>query len=93
MASVCAIRSAKATWGVEKEADVAAKVRIEVIMARKSWGEMGIVSISVAEVLGPAKSTGTGGTGDSDDEGSGLVAMGIVDAGMWGSSVGAASGG
>ena len=46
------IRSAKAAWAVAKEADVAAKVRTEVIMAKKSWGEMGIVTVSVAEVLG-----------------------------------------
>ena len=45
-----------------KEADVVAKVRTEVIMARKSWGEIGIVSIGVAEVLGPIESIGIGGT-------------------------------
>ena len=100
MALVCArmvsarvIRSTKAAWEVAKEEDVAAKVWNEVIMARKSWGEMGIVSIGVAEVLGPAESTRAGGTGGSDNVGNGLVAAGIVDAWMWGSSVGAASGG
>ena len=36
MVSVHPIRSAKAAWAIAKEADVAAKVRIEVIMARKS---------------------------------------------------------
>ena len=52
MASVHAIRSAKAALAVAKEADVVEKVWTEAIMAKKSWGEMGIVSISVAEVLG-----------------------------------------
>ena len=82
MASVHAIHSAKVACAVVKEADVAAKVRIKVIMARKSQGEMGIVSIGVVEVLGPTESTGTGGTGGSDDAGSGLVAMGTVDDGI-----------
>ena len=54
---------------------------------------MGIVSIGAVEVLGPAESTGTRGTGSSDDVGSGLMEVGAVDAGMWGSSTGAASGG
>ena len=62
MVSVRAIRSAKAACATAKEANVAVKVRTEVIMARKSRGEMGIVSIDVAEVLGPDESTGTGGT-------------------------------
>ena len=93
MVSVRAIRSAKATWAVAKEADVAAKVRTEVIMARKSWGEMGIVSIGAAKVLGLDESTGIEGIGGSDDAGNGLVVVGTVDAGMWGSSIGAASGG
>ena len=43
-----AIQSTKAAWAVAKEAGVAEKVRTEVIMARKSRGEMGIVSIGVA---------------------------------------------
>ena len=58
MASVRAIRSTKAAWAVAKEADVSMKVWTEVKMARKSWGEMGIVSIGFVEVLGPAKLTG-----------------------------------
>ena len=62
-------------------------------MARKSRGEMGIVSIGAAEILGPAESTKTGGTGGSDDASSGTVAVGTVDARMWASSAGAASGG
>ena len=90
---VLTIRSVKAAWAVAKKADVAEKVRTTVIMARKSWGEMGIVSIGVAEVLGLAESTRTRGIGDSDDAGSGPVAVGTVDAGMWGSSAGAAGGG
>ena len=87
-----AIHSAKVAWVVAKEADVAAKVRTAVIMARKSRGEMGIVSIGDAEVLGPTESTGTRGTGDSNDVGSGSMAVGTVDAGMWGSLAGAAGG-
>ena len=87
MVSVRAICSTKAVWAVAKEADVAAKVWIEVIMDIKSPGEMRIVSIGVAEVLGPTESTGAGGTGGSDDGSSGLVEVGIVDVGMWGSSV------
>ena len=87
------IRSAKATWTVAKEADVAAKVRTVVIMARKSRGEIGIVSIGDVAILGPTKSIGTGGTGGSDDAGSGSVIVGTVDAGMWGSLVGAVGGG
>ena len=88
-----AIRLAKAAWAVAKEADVAAKVRTAVIMAKKSRGEMGIVSIGVVEVLGPGESTGTGGIGGSDDVGSGSVAVGTMDAGMWGSLAGAVGGG
>ena len=93
MASVCSIRLAKAAWAIAKGADVAAKVRTAVLMAIKSWGEMGIVSIGVAEVLGPIECTGTGGTGGSDDEGNGSVALGTMDAGKWCSSAGAAGGG
>ena len=55
MVSVRVISSTKAAWAVAKEADVAAKVRTEVIMAKKSRGEMGIVSIGVVEVLGPTE--------------------------------------
>ena len=88
-----AIHFAKAAWVVEKEADVVAKVWTEVIMARKSRGEMGIVSIGVAEVLGLAESTRIRGIRGSDDAGSGSVAVGTVDTGMWGSLVGAAGGG
>ena len=54
---------------------------------------MRIVSIGVAEVLGLAEYTRIGGIGGSDDAGSGSVAVGTVDAGMWGSSVGASGGG
>ena len=93
MALVRAIRSTKAAWVVAKEVDVATKVQIAVIMARKSWGEMGIVSIGVVEVQGPAESTGTEGTRGSNDAGSGSVPMGTMDVGMWGSSIGATSGG
>ena len=63
------IHSAKAAYPVAKEADVATKVRTEVIMARKSRGEMRIFSIGVAEVPCPTESTGTEGTGGSDDAG------------------------
>ena len=88
-----AIRLAKVACAIAKEEDVVEKVRTAVIMARKSRGEMEIVSIDVVEVLGPTESIGTGGTGGSNDVGSGLVAVGTMDAGMWGSSIGAAGGG
>ena len=90
---MCAIRSAKAAWAVEKKTDVAAKVLTKVIMARKSWGEMGIVSIGAVEVLGPTESIGTRGIGGSTGAGSGLVVVGTVDVGMWGSLAGAVGGG
>ena len=57
-----AIHLAKVAYAVAKEANVAAKVRTEFIMAKKSWGEMRIVSIGVAEVLSPTESIGTEGT-------------------------------
>ena len=79
---MCVIRSAKAAWAVAKEVDVVAKVGTEIIMARKSRGEMGIVSIGVAEVLSPAESTWTRGTGGSDDASSGPVVVGTVDVGI-----------
>ena len=90
---MCAIHSAKAAWAVAKEVDVAAKVQIVVIMAIKSRGEMGIVSIGVVEVLGPTESTRTGGIGGSNDAGSGSVAVGTMDAEMWGFLIGATGGG
>ena len=93
MASVHANLSAKAAWAVAKEANVTAKVQTKVIMVRKSRVEIGIVTISVVNVLGPADSTGIGGIRGSNDVGNGLVAVGAVDAGMWGSSVRAAGGG
>ena len=46
-----------------------------------------------AEVLGPAKSARTEGTEGADDAGSGSVAEGAMDAGMWGSSTGIVGGG
>ena len=88
-----AIRSAKAALAVAKEVDADEKVRAVIIMTRKSWGEMGIVSIGDAEVLGPTESTRTRGTGGSDDADSGPMAMETVDAGMWASSIGAVGGG
>ena len=81
-----AILLTKVAWAVEKEAVVAAKVRTAVIMVRKSRGEMGIVSTAIAEVLSQAESTRTGGIRGLDDEGSGSMAMGTIDVGMWGSS-------
>ena len=90
---MCAIRLAKAACAVAKEADVGEKVRTAVIMARTSRREMEILSTSVVGVLGPIESIGTGGTGGSNDVGSGLVVVGTMDAGMWGSSIGVAGGG
>ena len=76
-----------------KDDEVATNVRTTVIMARKSRGEIGIDFMGDAKVLGPAKSTESGGTGGVDDASSGSVAGGAVDAGMWGSSIGTAGGG
>ena len=45
-----------------KEAKVTVNERTTVIIARNSRGEIGIVSMVDAEVLGPAESVGTGGT-------------------------------
>ena len=69
------------------------KVRITVIMARKSQGDTRIVSIGDTGVLGPAECAGTGCTGSSGDAASGPMAVGTVEAGMRGSSVGTTSGG
>ena len=65
-----------------KEVEVAVNECTAVIIAKKSQGEIGIVSMGDAEVLGPAESVGTGGTKGEDDAGSGLVADGVVDVGM-----------
>ena len=75
-----------------KEAEVAANEHIAVIIARKSQGEIGVVSMGNVEVLGPIESTGTEGTEGVDDASGGSVANGAVDAGMWGSSVGTVGG-
>ena len=75
-----------------KEAEVAANERTPVIIVRKSRGEIEIVSMGDAEVLGPAESAGAGGTKGADDAGGGSVADGAVDAGMWGSSTGTIGG-
>ena len=42
---MCAILSAKVAWAVAKDVEVAAKVWTTVIMARKSWGKIGINSM------------------------------------------------
>ena len=68
---MCAILSAKVAWAVAKDVEVATKVRTTVIMARKSRGEIGITSMGDVEVLDPAESKETGGTGGVDDAGSG----------------------
>ena len=88
-----AILSAKAAWSVVKKAEVAAKVQTVVIMDRKSRGEIEIVSMGDVEVLSPAESVGTRGTGGADDADSGSMADGAMDAGMWGSSSGITGGG
>ena len=54
-----------------KEAEVVANERTIVIIARKSQGEIGIVSMGDAEVLGPVGSTVIGGTEGVDDACSG----------------------
>ena len=94
--SSCAILSAKAAWATAKDAEVAAKVRNASMMARKSRGDIGMDSMGGAEVLGPAESEGTGGIGGVEDAGDarrGTVTDGVMDAGIWGSSVGIVGGG
>ena len=76
-----------------KEAEVAANERTAVIIARKSRGEIGIVSMGDVEVLGPVESTGTKGTKGADDASSRSMTDGAVDVGMWGSLIGTAGGG
>ena len=61
-----------------KDVEVAVNKRTIVIIAKKSQGEIGIVSTGDAEVLGPVESVGTGGTEGADDAGSGSVAEGAV---------------
>ena len=81
-----AILSARAAYAVVKEAEVTANERTAVIITRKPRGEIGIVSMGDAEVLGPSESARAGGTEEADDAGSGSMAVGAVDVGMWGSS-------
>ena len=67
--------------------------RTAVIIARKSRGEIGIVSMIDAELLSRAESVGTGGTEGANDASSGSAADGAMEAGMWGSSTGTVGGG
>ena len=76
-----------------KEAEVAANERTTIIIAKKSQGEIEIVSKRNAEVLGPVESIGTGGTEGENDVGNGFSANRVMDAGMWGSSIGTIEGG
>ena len=76
-----------------KEAEVAANECVAIIIARKSRGEIGIVPIGDAEVLGLEKSVGTGGTEGANDASSGSSADRAVEAGMWGSSTRIVGGG
>ena len=67
-------------------------MRTAIIMARKSQGEIEIVSIGNEEVLGQDKVTVTRGTGGSDVADSGSMVEGALEDGMWGSLVGTAGG-
>ena len=87
------ILSAKAIWAATNDADVAKKVRIASIIARKSRVDMEICCGGGADVLGPSDAVGagrTGGVGDADDVGNGAVAAGVDDGAIWGSSVSSA---
>ena len=91
----CVTLSAKAVWATTKDADKVAKVWIASIIARKSRGDVEICCNGGADVLGPADSEGAGGIGgarEASDVGSGAVAAGVVDVGIWGSSVGTRGG-
>ena len=62
-ASVRVILSAKAVWAAANNADVAKKVQIASIIARKSRVDMEICCGGGADVLGPSDAVGAGGTG------------------------------
>ena len=95
MVSARAILSAKAAWAVEKDAEVAVKVRTTSMMAKQSRADIEIDCIGGAEVLGPIESEGTGGIGGAEeagDEGSETMTNGAVETGIWGSSAGTVGG-
>ena len=91
-----AILSAKAVWAATKDADVAEKVWTSSIIARKCRGDIEICWSGDAGVQGPAKSKGARGTSGIEEVGevgSGIVTVGAVDTGIWGSLVGTVGGG
>ena len=56
------ILSTKAIWAAANDADVAKKVRIASIIARKFLVDMEICCSGGADVLGPSDAVGAGGT-------------------------------
>ena len=77
-ASVLVILSAKAVWAAAKDADVAKKVWIVSIIARKSRVDMEICCGGGADVLSPSDAVGVGGTGsagEADDVGNGAMTV------------------
>ena len=52
------------------------------MMARKLRGDIEIDCMGGAEVLGPAESEGTGGTGGAEDADSGTVTDGAAETGI-----------
>ena len=84
------ILSTKAVWAVANDADVAEKVRIASIIARKSRVDMEIRCGGGADVLGLSDVVGSGGTGDAGDAsdvGNGAVTARAIDGAIWGSSI------
>ena len=61
-ASVRVILSTKVVWASAKDVDVAEKVRIASIIARKSRVDIEIYCGGGADVLGPSDAVGAGGT-------------------------------
>ena len=82
MASARAILLAKAVWVAVKDAEVAKKVRIASMMAKKLRGNIEIDCMGGHDVLDPAKSKGTRGTGGVKEAGSRTVTDGAAKTGI-----------
>ena len=80
-----AILYGKIVCAAAKDADMAEKVRIASIIARKSQGYMEICYSGGADILGQAESEGVGGIGGTevaDEVGSRVVTVEAVDIGI-----------
>ena len=67
---------AKVVWEAAKDADMVEKVWTASIIAKKSRGDIEIYWSGGADVLGPTKSEGAGGTGGAEKAGN--VSSGVV---------------